>query len=151
MGFSWDLHTPFQKIWTPFFKILHTGLFVDLFWVQFWFLDWEIKWMKDKEEWNFEKSPNPMICWMAWYGTIYGSEFWIGILEGSLRVSHSHWSVEQSNGDHGPIPENTRYHSTELSRLMTRPTKWHVRPAKTQISLGGYQSLRCPHEESLGP
>ena len=29
-----------------------------------------------------------------------------------------------------------------------------VRPAKTQISLGirpVYQSLRCPHEESLGP
>ena len=29
---------------------------------------------------------------------------------------------------------------------MTKPTKWHVRPAKTQISLG----IRCPHEESLG-
>ena len=24
----------------------------------------------------------------------------------------------------------------QLSRLMTKPTKWHVRPAKTQISLG---------------
>ena len=24
----------------------------------------------------------------------------------------------------------------EMSRLMTKPTKWHVRPAKTQISLG---------------
>ena len=24
----------------------------------------------------------------------------------------------------------------DLSRLMTKPTKWHVRPAKTQISLG---------------
>ena len=23
-----------------------------------------------------------------------------------------------------------------LSRLMTKPTKWHVRPAKTQIRLG---------------
>ena len=23
-----------------------------------------------------------------------------------------------------------------LSRFMTKPTKWHVRPAKTQISLG---------------
>ena len=23
-----------------------------------------------------------------------------------------------------------------MSRLMTKPTKWHVRPAKTQISLG---------------
>ena len=24
----------------------------------------------------------------------------------------------------------------DMSRLMTKPTKWHVRPAKTQISLG---------------
>ena len=24
----------------------------------------------------------------------------------------------------------------DVSRLMTKPTKWHVRPAKTQISLG---------------
>ena len=29
-----------------------------------------------------------------------------------------------------------RHPKTELSRLMTKPTKWHVRPAKTQISLG---------------
>ena len=36
---------------------------------------------------------------------------------------------------------------------MTKPTKWHVRPAKTQIRLGfqSDQSLRCPHEETLGP
>ena len=27
-------------------------------------------------------------------------------------------------------------HLSDLSRLMTKPTKWHVRPAKTQISLG---------------
>ena len=26
--------------------------------------------------------------------------------------------------------------SKHMSRLMTKPTKWHVRPAKTQISLG---------------
>ena len=25
---------------------------------------------------------------------------------------------------------------SDMSRLMTKPTKWHVRPAKTQISLG---------------
>ena len=32
------------------------------------------------------------------------------------------------------------------------PTKWHVRPAKTQISLGAQsdQSPCCPDEESLG-
>ena len=27
-------------------------------------------------------------------------------------------------------------HHCYMSRLMTKPTKWHVRPAKTQISLG---------------
>ena len=37
---------------------------------------------------------------------------------------------------------------------MTKPTKWHVSPAKTQISLGTAQSdqrVRYWHEESLGP
>ena len=29
-----------------------------------------------------------------------------------------------------------------VSRLMTKPTKWHVRPAKTQSD----PSLRSPHE-----
>ena len=36
---------------------------------------------------------------------------------------------------------------------MTKPTKWHVRPVKTQISLGIHpvgsesdQSLHCPHD-----
>ena len=33
----------------------------------------------------------------------------------------------------------------QLSRLMTKPTKWHVRPAKTD------PSFRCPHEDTLGP
>ena len=42
-------------------------------------------------------------------------------------------------------------HHCYMRRFMTKPTKWHVRPAKTQISL----CIRpvwscCPHEESLG-
>ena len=28
------------------------------------------------------------------------------------------------------------YFQTQMSRFMTKSTKWHVRPAKTQISLG---------------
>ena len=32
----------------------------------------------------------------------------------------------------GPL----QYLQKHMSRLMTKPTKWHVRPAKTQISLG---------------
>ena len=44
----------------------------------------------------------------------------------------------------------------DMSRNMTKPTKWPVRPAKTQISLGirpicSVQSIRCPHEETLYP
>ena len=36
------------------------------------------------------------------------------------------------------IPNKRTIHSVShnLSHLMTKPTKWHVRPAKTQISLG---------------
>ena len=34
-----------------------------------------------------------------------------------------------------------------MSHLMIKPTKWHMRPVKTQISLG----IRCPHEERLCP
>ena len=36
---------------------------------------------------------------------------------------------------------------------MTKPTKWHVHLAKTQISLGAQadQSLHCLHEESMDP
>ena len=28
------------------------------------------------------------------------------------------------------------FHKSKMSRLMTKPTKWHVHPAKTQIGLG---------------
>ena len=34
------------------------------------------------------------------------------------------------------MKNETPTHRGHLSRLMTKPTKWHVRPAKTQISLG---------------
>ena len=49
--------------------------------------------------------------------------------------------------------ENYFFNNHQMNRLMTKPTKWHVLPAKTQISLGiplSDQSLRCLHEESLG-
>ena len=43
----------------------------------------------------------------------------------------------------------------KLSRLMTKPTKWHVCPAKrfrsAWASAQSDQSLRCLHEETLGP
>ena len=34
------------------------------------------------------------------------------------------------------VNANKRCSWGQMSRLMTKPTKWHVRPAKTQISLG---------------
>ena len=40
------------------------------------------------------------------------------------------------------------YSTLYLSRLMTKPTKWHVRPAKTQISLGEWP-IRPGWSESL--
>ena len=33
---------------------------------------------------------------------------------------------------------------------MTKPTKWHV-PSEDSDQPGHPSSLRCPHEESLGP
>ena len=35
----------------------------------------------------------------------------------------------------------------QLSRSTTKPAKWPMRPAKTQTG----QSIRCLHEEALGP
>ena len=37
-----------------------------------------------------------------------------------------------------------------MSRLRTKPTKWHVRPAKTQISLG-IRPVWSESEDTLGP
>ena len=45
-------------------------------------------------------------------------------------------------------------HFWHFSHLMTKPTKRHVRPARLRsawTSTKSDQSLRCPHEESLGP
>ena len=46
------------------------------------------------------------------------------------------------------------FFQVNMSQSMTKPTKRYVGPAKTQISLGIPQadhSLRCPHEQTLGP
>ena len=36
----------------------------------------------------------------------------------------------------GSLPYRDNIHKNHMSHDMTKPTKWHVRPAKTQISLG---------------
>ena len=33
------------------------------------------------------------------------------------------------------VPDYFPFTFTHMSRLMTKPTKWHVRPAKTQIGM----------------
>ena len=43
--------------------------------------------------------------------------------------------VDISDCWHKNVDTETWY-DVEMSRLMSKPTKWHVRPAKTQISLG---------------
>ena len=59
---------------------------------------------------------------------VYFLAIWLSFTLGQKYVCVSCFSSEKSIGIVG------RYYY--LSRLMTKPTKWHVRPAKTQISLG---------------
>ena len=51
--------------------------------------------------------------------------------------------------------ERCQKESSYLSRLMTKPTKWHVRPAKTQISLAirpvRSESSLCAYWIAKGP
>ena len=52
----------------------------------------------------------------------------------SIQTSQSFLYVPPNlNGIRGMYPE-TEF-KTKMNRLMTKPTKWHVHPAKTQISL----------------
>ena len=63
----------------------------------------------------------------------WGSDFW-------RREVQRLWKI----GDTVPLIDlreknysgKSFYWNSELSRLMTKPTKWHVRQAKTRISLG---------------
>ena len=56
------------------------------------------------------------------YGTIIKQNSWCAL--------GTHMVAENGMGP-GQMSE-----SVQISRRMTKPTKWHVRPAKTQISLG---------------
>ena len=61
-----------------------------------------------------------------------------------LRITIGHYSASLKGLNSYPCDGIVKPHLTaplkilliETSRLMTKPTKWHVRPAKTQISLG---------------
>ena len=63
----------------------------------------------------------------------------------SLRLAHMPFCWFSHEAAHLPVLQRTnleaengynRVNSNQLSRLVAKPTKWHVRPAKTQISLG---------------
>ena len=47
-----------------------------------------------------------------------------------------HSLLEPLDHKNSLLLHNGRVNKAYMSRLMTKPTKWHVRPAKTQISLG---------------
>ena len=50
----------------------------------------------------------------------------------SCMIYGVHFITDRMNDFRIKCPSCTNH----MSRLMTKPTKWHVRPAKTQISLG---------------
>ena len=47
-----------------------------------------------------------------------------------------YWGLNCSVIRYGVMNQECCKYKAHLSRLMTKPTKWHVRPAQTQISLG---------------
>ena len=60
-------------------------------------------------------------------------------MELKAQVGHHMWllsSKEKSHFMRKPVFGAVWPVRTEMSRLMTKPAKWHVCPAKTQISLG---------------
>ena len=58
----------------------------------------------------------------------------------SCQILNANHSFASCSGNEtlrlSPSPGKPRNHLPQMSHLMIKPTKWHVRPAKTQISLG---------------
>ena len=102
----------------------------------------------DRSGQTVQRSSLIRICTVCNSGYI----FWVHI--SSVKPSCSKFRVITANFRVSEILGFLRYikrfftKNKILSRLMTKPTKWHVRPAKTQISL---ISLRCLPEEALNP
>ena len=77
----------------------------------------------------------------------------ISWLEFNYVMGLNVWQGQASWNGIGPLADmfqggfNFKITWHNLSRIMTKPTKWHVRPAKTQIRLGGCQGWS---ESSLG-
>ena len=88
-----------------------------------------------------------------WMRQHYFSHFWtmegwtirgcMQLIPVYIRRGRERWSpghadapTESKNATNGKLVSKVTVLIKEMSRLMTKPTKWHVRPAKTQISLG---------------
>ena len=85
--------------------------------------------------WSFPNLVWVLICFTAGFGGLCG---WVVRVLTTNHCSRFEWLKAKK----------------QMSSLMTKPTKCHVRPAKTQISLGirpVWSSLHCRHEESFGP
>ena len=65
-----------------------------------------------------------------------GIEFLLFSYQFSYIFHYSYGVLERKNYISAEISRWTIQQNSRMSRLMTKPTKWHVRPAKTQISLG---------------
>ena len=54
----------------------------------------------------------------------------------SVKICHDGMLEDTNSLDGAHLSSDASFINGHFSRLMTKPTKWHVRPAKTQISLG---------------
>ena len=75
--------------------------------------------------------------------------------ENISRKYHNHKSQSSSGTKRKRVPEEGETNAKpQLSRLVTKPTKLPVCPRRLRsawASAQSDQSLRCPHEEALGP
>ena len=74
---------------------------------------------------------------------------------GSFKVTPLKILWYDEGNSAGDRERNTKERKTEISRDMTKPTKWHMRPAKSQISLGTRpvwsESSLCAQWVAKGP
>ena len=69
--------------------------------------------------------------WFGWSSSLKLTRFWN--LQKLFRVLSAWWVISSSFWSHKDVAKLFRFY---MSRLTIKLTKWHVRPAKTQISLG---------------
>ena len=82
--------------------------------------------------------PDFVNCLSIWMGSYFQNQIYEWLLV--LKTQLYEWGYFRTSGPHictkMPPP-----HVNPMSRLMTKPTKWHVRPAKTQIRVFAVRSI----------